>query len=237
MRRSEIVLISAAIGGIATLWAIFACRRSYPIKLRVVGVEPRSMFYHGEKEDMLITLRISNSDDVPVRCEIAALEANVGGRSVEWHPVSGFPRTTPGIAQGGWLGAGAECEETVVIPGGTEACRVRLCYAWETRKSQYITRALARPKVLRWALAESRWLSKWIFPDPFESIYVPISGKSNTVEVMIPRKWPWREPTSWKSNTLEIMIPWSDRVFLPSAHNQSDAPNPAMLRPSQVEHP
>src|SRR4030095_7351970 len=97
---------------------------------------------------------------VPVRCEIAALEANVGGRSIEWHPVSGFPRTTPGMAQGGWLSAGAECEETVVVPGGTEACRLRLRYAWETWKSRHITRARVRigPTGRRW-VAKSRWLS------------------------------------------------------------------------------
>lgn len=234
MRRSRIILILVVIGGIATLWAISAWRRSCPIELKVAGIEPSRMFYFGDEEDMLITLRISNSSGVAVRCEIPALEANVGGRWIEWDPVGRFPGITPGMAQAGWLNAGAEREETVVVPGGTEACRVRLRYACETWKSRFI---VSIGPTGRRRVAKSRWLSKLASPDPFEYIRVPITGKSNTVEVMIPRRSRWREASSWKSNTVEIMIPWSPRLFLPSAHNQSDAPNPAMLRPLQVDHP
>jgi hypothetical protein len=175
MRRNRIVVISAVIGGIATfLLVVSLWPPRCPVKLTVVAVEPSTIFYFGEEEAMLVTLSVGNSDIVDVTYQIPTFEANVGGRWIEMQQVGGFSR----------MSAGAKREEKLVMPGGT-ICRVQLRYAPETWKSRFIVRI--GPTGRTW-VAKSPWLCKWVWPDQYESMRMPAAWKTNTVEIVIPRR-------------------------------------------------
>jgi hypothetical protein len=194
-------VISAVIGGIATLLAFYLRLPRCPVELSVVGVEPSSLIYFGEKKAMQVTLRVRRLDSV-FAYDIPSFEAKVGGRWIEFQRVAGFPGTV-----GGGMRVGTEPEETLVMPEGTEACRVQLRYHAGTWKRRFIESI--GPIGRSW-VAKSRWLHKLVWPDPNESM-------------------PWQPP---KTNTVEIMIPRSDRksgALLPSAHNQGAASNPAIM--------
>jgi hypothetical protein len=200
-------MISAVTGGIATLLAMSVRPRRCPVELRVAGVEPSSMIYYGGRQAMLVTLSASNSDSVDVTYEIPTFEAKVGGLwIVHIHPFG--EQQVGGVSR---MSAGAKREEMLVMPGGTEACRVRLRYFSDTWKSRFIVSI--RPTGRKW-VAKSPWLRELVWPDPFESMRV--------------------QP--WKSNTVEIMIPQSDRkprALMPSAHNQIGPANGS--QPSRSE--
>jgi hypothetical protein len=158
------------------------------------------MIYYGEEKANVVTLSVSNSDIVDVTCDIPTFEANVGGRWIihEWPQPFPLPDGRGSDWVGGMMSAGAKREAKLIMPGGTEVCRVRFRYYSDTWKSRFIVRI--GPMGQR-CVTKSRWLRKLVWPDPFESM----------------RMQPW------KSNTVEIMIPRRDRkpgVLLPSAHNQ-----------------
>lgn len=171
-------MISAVIGGIATLLAMSVWLRRCPIELRVVSVEPSSMIYFGEKKAIVVTLSVRNSASVFATYDIPTFEAKVGGRWIEMQQVPGFPGTP-----GGGMSPGMKREETLVMPPGTEVCRVRLRYYARTWKSRFI--ASIGPTGRRW-VAKSPWFRQLVWPDPNESMPLAPS-KSNTVEIVIPR--------------------------------------------------
>ena len=193
MRRNWIAVISAVIGGMAVLLAMSVWPPRSPVELRVVGVEPSRAIYYGGKEAILVTLSAINSDSIFVCYDIPAWEANVGGH---WIEMQRFPGMI-GMTTGGGMTAGAKREEKLLMPGGTEECRVQLSYSSGTWKSRLMARI--GPTGRRW-VETSRWLHKQVSPDPYEAANLQL----------------------WKSNTVQLAIPPSDRkpgVSLPSAHN------------------
>lgn len=188
-------MISAVIGGTAALLAMTLWPPRSPVELRVVGVEPSSTIYYGGKKAMLVTLSVVNSDSIFVCYDIPAWEANVGGH---WIELQRFPGIT-GMTTGGGMTPGVKREEKLLMPGGTEECRVRLCYSSGTWKSRLMARI--GPTGQRW-VAKSQWLHKRVWPDPYEAADMQL----------------------WKSNTVQFAIPPSDckpGVPTPSAHNRS----------------
>ena len=199
MRRTRIARIWAVIGGITALWALYFWLFRSPVGLSVVRVEPNSMVYFGERKAIQVTFRVRSSDSA-FQCHIVSFHARVAGRWMEFQGADGFPFAGFPGPVGGGMRLGTVPEETLVMPEGTEACRVQI---------RYLAVSLKRQFILSLGQTGQRWVAK--SPWRYEL------------------GWPGKGPVPWeppKTNTVEITIPQSDRksgALLPSAHNEQVA--------------
>jgi hypothetical protein len=174
------IKIFGVISGIAMLmaaaWVISIWPPRCPVELRVVRLEPSSMIYYAGSNGVEITLTLENRDRVDVMYDnITTSAAKVGGRWIAWE--------MPQFIGGARMSAGGQMEGKIVIPVGTEACRVRVRYASETWRSRFMVSI--GPAGRRW-LAKSVWLRKFFWPEAFNTIPAPPSWKSTTVEIKMP---------------------------------------------------
>lgn len=190
MRRKHrwtIFLISAAVGGIGILLALFLRSPACPIELRVVHAEPNPMIYFGQAKANVLTLTAKNVDIVDVTYDVPSFEVNVEGQWTTYDRPQPFALMAgPGFGWGGGINrmsAGAKREEKFVVPENAAACRVRVRYYSDTWK--WRLKARLGPMGERW-VARSPWLSKKLSPDPIEAMQMQ-PWKTNTVELVIPR--------------------------------------------------
>jgi len=175
MRKRKVVVISTALAGVAILLAMSICPSRCPVELKLVGVEPSGMVNDEGKEAMLVTLSVSNRDSVSVMFEtVTTFQAKIGGRWVEVKQAFGFDRIAPG----------RKSEEMLVMPGGTEACRLRFNYQSEIWKSRLMESLGPTGRRL---VAKSPWLCKWVWPDQYKTMRVPPRWKQITVDVILPQ--------------------------------------------------
>lgn len=182
MRRNRSILLSGAVVGTAIIVAITVWLRRCPIRLRVVEAAPASLFYFGEKQGMQVTFTVRNSDSIGVIYEIPAFEASIEGRWIEWQLADGIPGMT--TAARGWLDPGGTNEAKLVLPEGTK-CRLRVRYASGGWKSRF--GASIGSTGQRW-VAKSPRLAKMVLPEKFGALPLPLSWKTNTVELIIHQK-------------------------------------------------
>lgn len=184
MRRTWIRRILAGVGGIAALWTLYLWLFRSLGELSVVRVEPNSMIYFGERKAIQVTFRVRDSDRA-FQCHIVSFQARVGGRWLEFQGADGsLLAGFPGAVGDGTRSPTAPDEETLVMPEGTEVCRVQIRYLTVSLKRRFIF--IGR----RW-VTKSQWLRELWLPDltwPDQKGPVPWEPpRTNTVEITIPR--------------------------------------------------
>ena len=136
---------------------------------------------------LLVTLKPKNADIVDVVYDMPAFEANVGGAGLLMNCPSNSHSLTITFPHGPVEVAGSvqgrNQVEKLVMPGDTEVCRVKLLYFSDTWKSRLNVRI---GSIGRSWVAKSRWLSKWLAPEPFGGIPVQ-PWKVKSVEITIPQ--------------------------------------------------
>ena len=169
-RLSVIILLTLVV----VLMAVLLWSPNQLFELKVNGIEPSGMRdVYGEA--LLVTLSISNRSSLGVSFEDGhKLEVRINGHWIEVATVYRF----------GQAAAGRTTDDLVVLPAGTEACRLHLNYrppGWRFRLM-----AILGPTG-RTLLAKSPlWVRKWLWPDPQILMNKP--------------------PPSWRRTTLQVTV-------------------------------
>jgi hypothetical protein len=153
MRPRRLIFVTAAVAGVAGLLAVLVWPSRCPITVKLVNVEPAGVIDDAGLEMSLVTLAVSScAEAVPSANHTlylgnrrANVEAKVANRWVEVQDSFYLDRLAPG----------EESEVTLLLPAGTEICRLHLKYAlasWKWRLAGLLARCGMRmsPKFYRW---------------------------------------------------------------------------------------
>jgi len=169
-KRWKVALwVATAIALLVWLWP-----SPCPVELKFVGVEPSGVFDESENEYLLAQLEATNRDFVSVMVDdITNVELRIGGRWVDADQDLQFSEIRPNRTR----------DEELLIPAGTEACRLRLNYQSETRK--FRLQARLGPRGLKW-LTKVPWLAKNFWPDQYHGFSKPPKWRTTVVTLELP---------------------------------------------------
>ncbi len=179
MRRRGSIVISMPVGAVVALLLAFAWARPCPLDLKLVSVETCDVWDEAGNQPVLVTLSLSSQDRVSVLSQTnAAFQARINNRWVDLNQT----------LKPGTIRPGQGYQAPVLMPAGTDACRLSLDYQYQyelrTWKHGFIDLIGLRARTF---VAKSPILSKWVWPDEFEVIRVASESKRVTLEMSLLR--------------------------------------------------
>jgi hypothetical protein len=175
MHRRRVILAALIVVAAFGLLAGLVWPPRCPIKVRVAAVERSGMFIDSGRELLMVTLIVSNCDQVAVMFEaVNGFEAK--SAEDDWMPME-QAFTIPQI------GSGREASLVLFAPPATSACRLRLHYQTQIWKCRVMESLGLRGRTL---VAKSRLLCKLVWPDELKTMSVPPRWRQTTIEAVIP---------------------------------------------------
>jgi hypothetical protein len=156
MCSHKLILVALCIVGIVVLVAAVAWNPGSPVRAEVVRIEAADIFDSAAQEYLLVTIRLQSRGPYVVRLagEGQTFEARIAGRWISQPDGLGFLQTISGP-----FGR----EETLLLPAGTEYCRLNLRYEPEEWRLR-LFRALGQRGQKRAYGALPRKVWDWLTP-------------------------------------------------------------------------